>query len=372
MRVLEEARLLEARGQDVIHLEVGEPDFPTPAAILDAAAAALREQPLGYTPAAGLPALRAAIADYYGWRYGLIIDPARVIVTPGGSGALQLALLAILDAGDRVLVSDPGYPCNRHLISLAGGISDPIAVSAADDYQPTVDAVAQAWTPHTRALMLATPANPTGTTLGPERLRALHGLVAERAAALIVDEIYQGLTYAAEDHTALALDSKNLFVVNSFSKYFGMTGWRLGWLIAPSACTEVLVRLAQNLYLAPPTLAQYAAMAALAPALRPELDQRRDRLRARRDLLISALTRLGFELPACPQGAFYLYLRAPAGEPAATVLAARLLRQGGVAVTPGCDFGTNDTGAMLRIAYTQSQDRLQRAVAQIAGLLGDP
>lgn len=371
MRVLEEARALEEQGCDLIHLEVGEPDFLTPGAVVTAAGEALASRPLGYTPAAGLPALRQAIAGYYGWRYGLDIDPARVLVTPGGSGALQLALMAILDAGDRVLLTDPGYPCNRHLVSLAGGVPDALPVWPEQDYQPTLAALEQAWTPRTRALMLATPANPTGTTLTPARLGALHDLVASQAGALIVDEIYQGLLYEGEDHSALALNSEHVFVANSFSKYFGMTGWRLGWLVAPQAFTEVLVRLAQNLYLAPPTLAQYAAGVALAPALRPELDRRRDRLRARRDLLIPALTSLGFELPAWPRGAFYLYLRAPADQPTAAALAARLLQQGGVAVTPGCDFGTNETSTMLRIAYTQSRKRLQVAIDRIATVLRD-
>jgi aspartate/methionine/tyrosine aminotransferase len=365
MRILDRAKTLERQGRDVIHMEVGEPDFPTPEPVIAAARRALEDQALGYTPAAGLPELRGAIAGWYGRRYGLDLDPRRVIVTPGGSGALQLVLAALLEPGDGVLVTDPGYPCNRHLVSIAGGRAIPLPVMADDDFQPTVEAVAARWHHQVRALMVATPANPTGSVLTPATLRALHDLVSARGGGLIVDEIYQGLVYEVEDHTALAGDSDALFVINSFSKFFGMTGWRLGWVVAPPGFVEVLERLAQNLFLAPPTLSQYAALGALDPGTLPLLETRRQEFRRRRDALLAALAPAGFEVPVTPVGAFYVYARLPRGLPTALDVAEVLLEDVGVAITPGLDFGTHATARMVRFAYTLPIERLREGVERI-------
>lgn len=365
MRILERAKALEAAGRDVIHMEVGEPDFATPEPVMAAARAALTTRPMGYTPAAGLPQLRQAIAAYYRRRYDIDLDPERVIVTPGGSGALQLALAAVVDIGDRVLTTDPGYPCNRHMIALIGGCPVSVPVSADGGYQLT-HALAEAhWCDSARAVMLASPANPTGSVVPREIMSDLHRFTRERGAALIVDEIYQGLIYDGDDHTALACGDDNVFVINSFSKYFGMTGWRLGWLVAPPRFAATLQRLAQNLYLAAPTPAQYAALAAFEPDTLALLNRRRDLFRERRDVLFDALGALGFRIPSAPAGAFYLYAEIPAACADAATLAERLLEEAGVAVTPGLDFGSYRAERMMRFAYAADVDRLHAAAARI-------
>lgn len=371
MRILERAKALEAKGRDVIHMEVGEPDFATPEPMMAAAREALNTEPMGYTPAAGLPKLRRAIAEYYGQRYNLDLNYERVIVTPGGSGALQLALAALLDVGDRVLTADPGYPCNRHLISLAGGQCISVPVVVEDGYQYRIPRLESYWGSGVRALMLATPANPTGAVTSPELLDELAAYARSRQAALIVDEIYQGLTYAVEDCTALSYGDDNIFVVNSFSKYFGMTGWRLGWLVVPPRFAEAVQRLAQNLYLAPPTLAQYAALAAFEPETLALLDRRRDIFQARRDLLLAELCEIGFTIPLKPEGAYYLYVIVPEGLGDAADLADQLLEQVSVAVTPGLDFGSVQLSKhMLRFAYATDADRLRTATKRIRTITG--
>jgi aspartate/methionine/tyrosine aminotransferase len=365
MRILERAKALEAAGRDVIHMEVGEPDFATPESVMAAARAALDARSMGYTPAAGLPQLRQAIADYYRRRYDIDLDPERVIVTPGGSGALQLALAAVVDVGDSVLTTDPGYPCNRHMIALIGGCPVSVPVSSDEGYRLTSALAGDHWSDSARAVMLASPANPTGAVLSSEALDDLYRFTRQRGAALIVDEIYQGLTYDIDDHTALACGDDNVFVVNSFSKYFGMTGWRLGWLVAPTRFAATLQRLAQNLYLAAPTPAQYAALAAFEPDTLAELDRRRDLFRERRDVLLDALCAIGFRIPSAPAGAFYLYAEIPAAWDDAAMLAERLLEDAGVAVTPGLDFGTNRAKRMMRFAYAVDVGQLREAVARI-------
>ncbi len=365
MRILERAKALEATGRDVIHMEVGEPDFATPEPVMAAARAALTSRSMGYTPAAGLPQLRQAIAAYYRRRYDIDLDPERVIVTPGGSGALQLALAAVVDIGDRVLTTDPGYPCNRHMIALIGGCPVSVPVSADEGYQLTPALAEAHWRDSARAVMLASPANPTGSVVPREIMADLHRFTRERGAALIVDEIYQGLIYDVDDHTALACGDDNVFVINSFSKYFGMTGWRLGWLVAPPRFTATLQRLAQNLYLAAPTPAQYAALAAFEPDTLALLNRRRDLFRERRDVLFDALRALGFRIPSAPAGAFYLYAEIPAACADAATLAERLLEEAGVAVTPGLDFGTYRAERMMRFAYAADVGRLREAAARI-------
>jgi aspartate/methionine/tyrosine aminotransferase len=370
MRILERAKAREAAGHDVIHMEVGEPDFPTPDPILEAAQEALGSHAMGYTPAAGLPQLRAAIADYYRQRYGTDLDPERVIVTPGGSGALLLALAAVVDVSQVVLTTDPGYPCNRHMVSLLGGVPRSVPVLAEQHYRLTLGAISAHWEPNVRAVMVASPANPTGTVLSREDIAELRAFAQARDAALIVDEIYQGLTYGVADHSAVASGDENVFVVNSFSKYFCMTGWRLGWLVAPARFIGTLTRLAQNLFLAAPTLAQYAALVAFLPDTLKILNRRRDQLRERRDTLVEALGPLGFAIPSHPEGAFYVYARIPERERNSSALAERLLEDADVAVTPGLDFGIQQADRMLRFAYTTESARLMEAARRIESVIG--
>lgn len=366
MDILARARALEAEGHSVIHMEIGEPDFPTPESVVAAGIDALRAGHTHYTPATGLPALRAAIAAHYA---PVPVAPARIVVTPGSSGALQLALAALINPGDEVLLADPSYPCNRHFVHLFGGVPRLIPVGADTNYQLTAAHVDAHWTPRTRGVMLASPANPTGAVLSPVQLQQIAAEVRRRGGFVIVDEIYHGLVYDAPLTSAVAL-GEDVFVVNSFSKYYGMTGWRVGWLVAPAAYIPALDRLAQNIFLAANTPAQHAALAALDPTLASELERRRDAFAARRDFLLPALQRLGFHIPRVPQGAFYLYADCSRLCADTAAFARLLLDNTGVAITPGRDFGRYKAQTHARFAYTADLPLLEAAVDRIARFLG--
>jgi aspartate/methionine/tyrosine aminotransferase len=368
MKLLGRARELESRGRSIVHLEIGEPDFPTPTPIVEAAHRALEGGATHYTPAAGLPALREAIAGHYGDLFGVSLSPDRVLVTPGASGALQLLVATLVGPGDGVLMADPGYPCNRHFVRLAEGVPIQVPVGAATGYQLDADTVEAAWRTDTRAALVATPSNPTGTSLSLDALAAIEGVCARRGGLLLVDEIYQGLVYEGRPASVLEV-APDVFVVNSFSKYFGMTGWRLGWLVAPRQYVEPLERLAQNLFLAAPTLSQHAALAAFAPQTICILEERREAFRARRDFLLPALRELGFVFPCAPDGAFYLYGDCSALARDSFEFAGALLEDAGVAVTPGLDFGNNAPARHLRFAYTTAMDQLEEGVRRIRRFL---
>lgn len=368
MDLLARARRLEAAGRSVIHMEVGEPDFATPEPIVRAGHAALAAGHTHYTPAVGLPQLREAVADHYRERHGIDLSPDRVLITPGSSGALQLAMAVLVNPGDEVLMADPGYPCNRHFVRLADGFPVTLPVGPESAYQLTSQQVEAAWTERSRAVMVASPSNPTGMLLQDAELDKLVRLARSRGAALVVDEIYHGLVYEGEVRTALDRGD-DLFVINSFSKYFGMTGWRLGWLVAPEAYVGAIDRLAQNIFLAPPTISQHAALEAFSAETREVLEERRREFRARRDYLLPALRRLGFGIPVVPQGAFYLYANCAGLTADSFRFAEELLDRAGVAITPGCDFGDNAPRHHLRFAYTTSLDRLDEGVERIRGFL---
>jgi len=363
------ARELEAKGRDVIHLEIGEPDFRTPAPIVAAAHRALDAQPMNYTSALGIPALREAISRFYADRYGVAVDPSRIVVTAGSSAALLLAFGVLLDAGDEVLLADPGYPCNRHFVHALGGAPKLVPVGPATRYQLTADLARAAWTPGTRAAMVASPSNPTGTMVPPEAMAALAALCRERGAAFIADEIYHGLTYGLDARTA-AVCGEDVFVINSFSKYFQMTGWRLGWLVAPPSHVREVEKLAQNLYISPSTLSQHAALAAFEPGTIAILEERRRELAARRDFLVPALRSLGFGVPAMPEGAFYIYADCSALTADSFAFARDVLARAGVAITPGRDFGFTAPEKHVRIAYTQPVARLEEAITRLAAFVG--
>ena len=372
MELLRRARELEAQGRDIIHMEVGEPDFPTPQPIIDAATRFIADGDVHYTPGLGLPALRAAISRFYLERFGAEVAPERIIVTAGASGALILALAATTDPGDEWLLPDPGYPSNRHLVRSFEGRARSLAVDAATRYQPTPTQVEAAWCERSRGLMVASPSNPTGTLLSVSEIAALHTVTHARGGVLIVDEIYQGLSYGVEATTALADPRLNaaddLFVVNSFSKYFGMTGWRLGWLVAPEGLVRDIEKLAQHFFISPSTPAQHAALAAFQPDTLAILEARRKEFGARRDTLLPALRSLGFRVAAEPQGAFYIYADVSDIAADAESLARRLIEEAGVAATPGLDFGHHLPHQHLRIAYTTRRERLLEAVERIARL----
>lgn len=305
MALLARANELQAAGHDVIHLEIGEPDFTTAAPIVAAGQAALAAGHTRYTAARGLPALREAIAGFYGQRYGLSIDPERILITPGGSGALLLASSLLVDPGKHWLLADPGYPCNRHFLRLVEGGAQLVPVGPEVNYQLTADLVERYWDKDSVGALVASPANPTGTVLGREALASLAKATHERHGHLVVDEIYHGLTYGMDAPSVLEVDD-SAFVLNSFSKYFGMTGWRLGWLVAPPGAVADLEKLAQNLYISAPSMAQHAALACFQPETLAIFEERRAEFARRRDYLLPALRELGFRIAVEPQGAFYL------------------------------------------------------------------
>lgn len=364
MDILARARALEAQGRDIIHLEVGEPDFPTPGPIVQAAMRAIEGGDVHYTPALGLPELRGAIADFYRTRYGVAVPHERIAVTPGASGALLLALGALLDAGDEILMADPGYPCNRHFASFIDAVPVRIPVGPESAFQLTTELVERNWSGRTKAVLIASPSNPTGTLARDEDIRAIAALCAARGASLIVDEIYHGLVYEGSPQTALA-HTQDVVVINSFSKYFHMTGWRLGWLAAPAGLMAGIERLAQNLFLAPPTPAQFAALSAFSEETMEILESRRREMQARRDFLLPALRELGFGLPAAPAGAFYLYADISRFAGDSFAFAAEMLEEIGVAITPGIDFGEVMPERYVRLAYTRPLPVLQAAVRRI-------
>ncbi|WP_027965834.1 aminotransferase class I/II-fold pyridoxal phosphate-dependent enzyme [Halomonas halocynthiae] len=368
MGLLEIAQAREAAGHDVIHLEIGEPDFPTPMPVIDAGQRALSEGRTRYTPAAGLPALREAIARHYADTFGTNIDPQRILVTPGASGALLLASQLLVESGDRVVMADPTYPCNRHFMALAGATVDAVPVSAESGWQLTSELVASHWQENTRLAMLATPSNPTGHTLSEPQLRKVAEEVARRRGHLLVDEIYQGLCYDTAPISAAAV-TPDAFVVNSFSKYFGMTGWRLGWLVAPKAAVEPLTRLMQNVFLASSTPAQHAALAAFTPECLAELEVRRQEMQRRRDALIASLAPLGLAPELPPQGAFYLWLDISRYSTDSEAFCRQLLIEENVAITPGTDFALQGGEHHVRIAFTTGVARLEEAVARLSRFL---
>jgi len=364
MALLARARQLEAEGRDIVHMEIGEPDFPTPQPIVDAGLASIKDGDVHYTPATGLPSLREAIAGFYQSHYGVSVDPRRIIITPGASGALLLALGVLLERDEAVMMADPGYPCNRNFVTFLEGQTQSIPVGAAEAYQLTPTLVSEHWQTNTRAVMLASPSNPTGTLVPANDLQAIIDTAKAQQGSVIVDEIYHGLVYDQQAPTALAL-SEDVFVINSFSKYFGMTGWRLGWMVAPDTYINDVDKLAQNLFLAAPTPAQYAALAAFTPETLNILDQRKREFQKRRDYLLPALRELGFKIPVEPQGAFYLYADCSAFTDDSYTFALDLLENAGVAITPGKDFGFNAPERHVRFAYTTELSRLQQGVARL-------
>lgn len=369
MELLARARALEAEGRSIVHMEIGEPDFDTPAPVAAAARRVLEGGSVPYTPAAGLPALREAIAGWYRRRYGVAVAPSRVLVTPGASGALLLAAGVLLDPGDRVLMADPSYPCNRNFVRFVGAESVGVPVGPESAYQLSPALIDAHWNGAVRAVMLASPSNPTGTVIAPETLQAIAAQVEPRGARLIVDEIYHGLTYGHEAGTALAVSSE-AFVINSFSKYFGMTGWRLGWLVCPEGYGREAEKLAQNLFISAPTLSQHAALAAFTPECVEILEARRREFEGRRDFLVPALRSLGFDIPLVPQGAFYVYAGCGRLTGDSYRFCFDLLERAGVAVTPGVDFGEHRAREHVRFAYTNSLERLEEGIERLRRFLG--
>jgi len=366
MDVLARAQALEAAGRRVIHMEIGEPDFTAPEAVVEAGVRALRAGHTAYTATLGLPALREAIATWITRQFGRSLDAARVAVTPGASGGLLLALALYVDPGDEVLVPDPGYPGYRHFVRAFEGVARALPLTPHTAFQPTCDMVRAAWGPRTKALVIGSPSNPTGTKIAHPELERIARFVAERGGVLIADEIYQGLVYGAPPASALGLPGE-VVLVNSFSKYFCMTGWRLGWVVLPAARVRDFEKLAQHFYICAPSAAQHAALAAFEPATLQVLEARRLEFQRRRDFLVPAMERAGLALPARPSGAFYAYADCSAFGGDARRFALEMLEEAGVAATPGLDFGANGTAHCLRFAYTRGLPELEEAATRIAG-----
>lgn len=365
MALLARANELQAQGHDVIHLEIGEPDFTTAAPIVQAGQAALAAGHTRYTAARGLPQLRSAIAGFYGDRYDLDIDPERILITPGGSGALLLAASLLVDPGRHWLLADPGYPCNRHFLRLVEGAAQLVPVGPESRYQLTPNLVERYWDGDSVGALVASPANPTGTLLTRDELGGLSAALKAKGGHLVVDEIYHGLTYGVDAASVLEVDD-DAFVLNSFSKYFGMTGWRLGWLVAPADAVSELEKLAQNLYISAPSMAQHAALACFEPDTLAILEERRIEFARRRDYLLPALRELGFRIAVEPEGAFYLYADVSAFTQDAYAFCRHFIETEHVAFTPGLDFGRHLANQHVRFAYTQSLPRLEEAVQRIA------
>lgn len=369
MEILTRAKALEAQGCDIVHLEVGEPDFGTAAPIIDAVNAALQRGQTFYTQPTGIPELRVAIANWYADAYGVVVAPERIVVTPGASGALLLAVALLLNPGQGLLMGDPGYPCNRNFLSLVNAEAQLVATGPADRYQLTAAQAHEHWRENTAGILVASPANPSGEILTRDELRALFTVCERRQGTLIVDEIYHGLTYGVDAPSILEITDR-AFVINSFSKYFGMTGWRLGWMVAPLDAVPALEKLAQNLFISPPTAAQYGALAAFSDEAQAIFRERRDEFGRRRDFLLEHLRRLGFLIPHTPAGALYLYADVTKFARDSERFCLDLLNQHGIAITPGTDFGRHRALEHIRFAYTTGQARLEEAVRRLEKVLG--
>ncbi len=368
VEVLTRAMQLAAEGRDIVHLAAGEPDFSTAAPIVEAGRAALAGGATHYSPAAGIPQLREALSRHYADQYGLDIGPARIMITPGASGALLLISALLMNPGDGLLMADPRYPCNRQFLRLVEACGQLVPVDESTRFQLSAPLLASHWQDNTVGALVASPANPTGTVLDRQELGDLSRAVRERNGHLVVDEIYHGLGYEVATPSVLEVD-QDAFVINSFSKYFGMTGWRLGWLVAPEAAVAEMEKLAQNIFISMSTMAQYAALAGFEPATRQILESRRDVFRQRRDFLLPAVRELGFTVACEPQGAFYIYADASRFTDDSQAFCLQLLEDQGVALTPGLDFGRHRAGEHLRFSFTTGMDRLALAVDRLAGVL---
>ena len=365
MEVLARANELERAGRHIVRMEIGEPDFTAPALVVEAAAQAMHAGLTAYTPALGIPELRESISGFYNQRYGIDVSPARIAVTAGASGALLLTLASLVDPGDEVLVTDPGYSCYRHFVRAFEGVARAMPVEASSDFQPTAAQVERAWGPRTKAVILASPSNPAGTLIDPAELERIARFVASQGGVLISDEIYHGLAYIDNVRSALDLPG-NVIAINSFSKYFCMTGWRLGWAVLPESLVRSFEKLAQHFFICPPALSQRAALAAFRPETIAILEERRREFRRRRDFLVPALEAIGLPVPAKPNGAFYVYADcSPFHADGHIFTFDVLLERAGVAATPGSDFGAHDTKRFVRFAYTRGMAEIEEGVERI-------
>lgn len=368
MELMKMASVLEDQGRHLIHMGIGEPDFTAPQPVIDAAARAMADGRLQYTSALGLPALREAISAYYLQQCGLTVSASRIIVTAGASAALLLACAALVEPGKDVLMPDPCYPCNRHFVAAFNGQAKLVASGAQDRFQLSDQMVCENWDANTSGVLLASPSNPTGTSISPSELKAIIASVKQRGGFTIVDEIYQGLSYDAALFSALSLDD-DVVVINSFSKYFNMTGWRLGWIVVPERIVPHIEKLAQNLFICASSVAQYAALACFEPETMAIYEGRKAEFKRRRDYIVPALRELGFGIPVMPDGAFYVYADCSRFTSDADAFAKEVLTEAGVVIVPGLDFGPATASTYVRLSYANSYENLQEAVARLSRFL---
>jgi aspartate/methionine/tyrosine aminotransferase len=366
MQLLERAKELEAEGRKIIHMEIGEPDFSTPASVIEAAQRHLATGDNFYTPSTGAPELQQALANWYETEYGVDVPSDRILITPGTSGAFSLIYAVLLEAGESVLLSDPGYPCQRNFIRLAGGMPINIPVGPESRYHLSAELIHTCWREETRAAVLINPSNPTGTMIDGAGIKAIAETCRDHGGHLISDEIYHGLTYGAKAHCALEFDS-GAIIVNGFSKRWAMTGWRIGWVIVPDALIDACRRVMQNIFIAAPTLSQHAAIAALSAdgdveVMRLAYDQRRS-------YLLQALPELGFDIVIEPQGAFYIYANVEKLTADSRAFCWNMLEKAGVAITPGEDFGSYRADQHVRFSYATGLDDIREGVARMKKLL---
>ncbi|HHU94761.1 MAG TPA: pyridoxal phosphate-dependent aminotransferase [Alcaligenaceae bacterium] len=364
VELFKEANALIAQGKDIISLGIGEPDFTAPPSVVEALHRAAAAGQAQYTPPSGTDALKEALCHYYKNHFNADVDPDQIMVTAGASGALSLATLALINHGDEVLLPDPSYPANQNFILAAGGVPRLIPSTPEKRYQLTAEDVEKHWTDKTRGVLIASPSNPTGATIDPEDLKALIKAVKARNGFIIMDEIYLGLYYEDKPQSALCLDP-NLIIINSFSKYFHMTGWRLGWMILPKHIRPAVEKIAASLAICAPALAQHAALACFEPEAMEIYEQRRLAFKARRDFLLPAFESLGLHVPVKPDGAFYIYADITQHSNDSDDFSHRLLHEALVAAVPGLDFGPAYAKQMVRFSYATSLERLEQAVERM-------
>lgn len=369
MEVAKRAAELAQQGRHIISMGIGEPDFTAAAPVIEAATRAMVDGKMQYTSAVGIPALREAIAGHYRRVYGLEVAPSRIIVTAGASAALLLACAALVEKGTEVLMPDPSYPCNRHFVAAFEGRARMIPCGPAERFQLSDQMVREHWTGATRGVLLASPSNPTGTSIAADELQKIVATVREKQGFTIVDEIYQGLTYDAAPFSALSL-GEDVIVINSFSKYFNMTGWRLGWLVVPENLVPQIEKLAQNLFICASSIAQHAGIACFAPESIAIYEERKAEFKRRREYIVPALRDLGLKVPVTPDGAFYVYADCSAFSDDADRLASEVLNEVGVVLVPGLDFGPHTARRYIRVSYATSMENLHEAVARLGVFFG--
>ena len=365
MELLEKAKLMEAGGEDIVHMEIGEPDFTTPDVVKRAALRAIKEDRTFYTESLGIPELRQRVADEYRRKWGATVSAERVVITNGTSGAFLLLSAVLLGSGRNLVISDPGYPCYRNFGRLANARTLSLPVDKSSRFELMASQIdGLKGTPH--LTIVANPSNPTGIVYREGSIARLNEAVRARKGLLVVDEIYSGLTYGATFKTALAL-SDEVIVVNGFSKTFAMTGWRLGWMVVPPSLVRPIQKVAQNIFISPPTVSQYAALAAFEAV--DDLKRMKETYRQRRDFLLPQLRRLGFTVPVDPEGAFYIYTDIGRWGIDSMTFVERALREARVALTPGYDFGSHLAGSHIRFSYANSMERLQEGCKRLEAWL---